>query len=73
MLSLNNAINMLSITSLKPKQEKILELLSQSTDFFVTLPTGYGKSVAFQLAPFCLEDDEGMYAASPSYTNTFLN
>ena len=42
----------LGISQLKHHQQLILEALTNREDVVVVLPTGYGKSLSFQVAPF---------------------
>ena len=42
----------LGITSLRDHQKKVLEYVQAGMDCFVVLPTGSGKSLSYQLAPF---------------------
>lgn len=49
---LRTVLDKLGINSLKKEQCIILSAIAESHDLFVQLPTGYGKSLAFVLAPF---------------------
>ncbi len=40
---------------LKPKQIEVLEAVYDSSDCFVWFPTGYGKSICYQLLPFLFD------------------
>ena len=40
------------IRSLRPFQEKALDILLSGNDCICSLPTGYGKSLIYQLLPF---------------------
>ena len=40
---------------LKDQQVKAVKLLSEGKDVFVWLPTGYGKSICYQLLPFVFD------------------
>lgn len=60
MLTVSEVLNKLDVLELKEKQEKILELLSQLVDFIVMLPTGYGKSLTYQSAPYSFNDGKGI-------------
>ena len=42
---------------LKPLQRKALENLACGKDLQVVLPTGYGKSIIFSMAPFLLNQN----------------
>jgi len=41
--------------SLKDQQVEAVELLSEGKDVFVWFPTGYGKSICYQLLPFVFD------------------
>jgi superfamily II DNA or RNA helicase len=43
------------ITGLKPRQIDALYNLRESKDLVVVLPTGYGKTLIFELIPFYLQ------------------
>ena len=45
----------LCLDTLKEKQIQAIAAFLRGEDVFVNLPTGYGKSVIFQIAPFCHE------------------
>ncbi|XP_070548878.1 ATP-dependent DNA helicase RecQ-like [Ptychodera flava] len=51
--SIEYGLNKLSIDSLKPMQEKAITAFLEGQDVFVNLPTGYGKCLIYQIAPFC--------------------
>ena len=40
---------------LKEQQVRALKLLSEGRDVFVWFPTGYGKSLCYQLLPFLMD------------------
>ena len=55
-LSVERGLELLGISStLKPQQMQALESFTRGRDTFVNLPTGFGKSVIFQLAPLCVD------------------
>ncbi len=41
--------------ALKAEQTQVLQLLSEGRDVFVWFPTGYGKSLCYQLLPFLMD------------------
>jgi hypothetical protein len=52
-----NAKQILGITfELKPEQVAALQAFSEGRDFVCLLPTGFGKSVIFQMLPFLSDD-----------------
>ena len=46
----------LHISGLKPEQKLCLETVAQKRDVFGILPTGFGKSLIFQLLPRLQKD-----------------
>ena len=53
------------VLSLKDQQVEAVKLLSEGKDVFVWFPTGYGKSIFYQLLPF-------VFDIKPGRTNTPL-
>jgi ATP-dependent DNA helicase RecQ len=51
--SLHSAADKLGIDDFHPQQRSALEAFLRGHDVFVNLPTGFGKSMIFQAAPFC--------------------
>ncbi len=49
------ALTSLGDLTLKPEQVKAIKLLSQGHDVFVWFPTGYGKSICYQVLPFVFD------------------
>ena len=49
--ALEDAVSMYGITQLKPKQREAMLSFLSGIDVFVTLPTGYGKSIIYGLLP----------------------
>ena len=45
----------LGFTSLKPKQKEAIVAFVLGNDTFVSLPTGYGKSVIFAMLPLVFD------------------
>ena len=54
------AKNWFGITELKQFQEEALVGILSGRDVFIAQPTGSGKSVVFQLAPFALDYEESL-------------
>lgn len=57
--------------TLKPEQERVLDALVEGRDVFGVLPTGFGKSMAYILAPLlmdkvCCELDPSHFALARS-------
>ncbi len=48
---------------LKSKQVEVLKVMYQGKDCFVWFPTGYGKSLCYQLLPFLLDHKRGRIGA----------
>ena len=48
----SKVLDTLGITQLRPHQLMICEALERKQDFCVVLPTGSGKSLSFQIAPY---------------------
>ena len=49
---------------LKPKQVEAIRLLYERKDAFVWLPTGYGKSICFQISPYMFDFKLGRISAA---------
>ena len=52
---------------LKPKQVEVLEAVYNGSDTFVWFPTGYGKSLCYQLLPFMLDFRRGSTEAQDTH------
>ena len=46
----------LGFANLKPEQHRAIVELVRGRDTFVSLPTGYGKSLIYQVLPACAKD-----------------
>ena len=57
---------------LKPEQEKVLSYLYEGQDVFAWLPTGYGKSICFQLLPFMFDFKLGRTTTSSQTSGTIM-
>ena len=55
---------------LKPEQKKVLSFLYEGQDVFAWLPTGYGKSICFQLLPFMFDFKLGRHGTTTSPRTT---
>lgn len=64
----HNILNSLSITHIRPQQQQFIDLLEKKVDFCVILPTGYGKSLCFALAPYLRLKPEERVSSSLSST-----
>jgi len=53
--ALNLASQRMGIERLKPKQLEAIEAFVSGKDTFVSLPTGYGKSVIFAILPLLFD------------------
>ena len=58
---LSSYMTKLGVTDLTSEQREALTHISQCADTFIVLPTGSGKSLLFQLAPFCNANNFGKY------------
>ena len=52
---LESAAKAIGITELKDEQRKVVLSFVRGNDVFVSLPTGYGKSVCFAVLPFLFD------------------
>lgn len=65
---LNLACAKLGLNQFKDEQKRALDSFLKGHDVFISLPTGFGKSVVFQAAPICCdigkagEDDDHSFA-----------
>ena len=69
-VALDYAASQLKFADLKTSQRDALENFMLGKDVFVSLPTGYGKSLIYQAAPFCMDsmkktDDSMAIVISP--------
>ena len=64
--------NLLSDIYLKPKQLKALELLYRRKDVMAVFPTGYGKSLIFQLLPFLHAENKNAKVIVVSPLNSII-
>ena len=53
--ALNHASQHMGIQGLKPKQLETIEAFVSGKDMFVSLPTGYGKSMIFAILPLLFD------------------
>ena len=53
---LSTAAQTLGYTNLKPEQHRAVAELLRGRDTFVSLPTGYGKSLVYQVLPACARE-----------------
>ena len=51
-------------TSIRPQQREALQHLLSGRDTFINLPTGFGKSLIFELAPLCFDYQKGIALGS---------
>ena len=54
-----NALKCLNISTLRKYQADCLRLVEEKKDGVVILPTGYGKSLSYQVAPYVHRPTEG--------------
>lgn len=53
--ALKESMHLLGITALKEKQHEAIMSFLGGKDTFVSLPTGYGKSLIYGLLPFAFD------------------
>ena len=47
------------LDQLKPKQKEVISTFVRGRDVFVSLPTGYGKSIIYAALPFVFDSVKG--------------
>ncbi len=65
--SVERSLQAFGYDSIKPVQAEAVQTVLQGQDVFVNVPTGYGKSLVYQILPFCanfLLEDLGIVPAS---------
>jgi len=58
--ALQEALREIGIDRVKPKQLEAIELFVSGRDLFVSLPTGYGKSVIYAVLPLLFDKLRGI-------------
>ena len=53
------SMQLMGISSLKTKQQEAIKAFMNGKDVFVTLPTGYGKSLIYLLLPLIFDRVKG--------------
>ena len=61
-IALKRAMECMGISDMKPKQIDAIKNFVSGRDTFVTLPTGYGKSIIFAILPLLFNFLRGEYA-----------
>ena len=59
--ALKKVMERMDLQELKPKQIESIETFVSGKDTFVSLPTGYGKSVIFSILPLLFDFLRGEY------------
>ena len=59
--ALKKAVGHMGLRELKPKQIEAIQSFVSGRDTFVSLPTGYGKSVIFAILPILFDFLRGEY------------
>ena len=57
--ALNEAVIEMGLSSLKPKQTEAILAIVAGKDTFVSLPTGYGKSIIYRVLPLLFDKLRG--------------
>ena len=52
-LEMDHSLRVFGHDHLKPVQSEAVQALLQGEDVFITVPTGYGKSLIYQMLPAC--------------------
>ena len=60
-LAIEEAMKEIGLTELKEKQREAVSIFLQGRDTFVSLPTGYGKSLIYALLPLVYDRIKGQY------------
>ena len=58
--SITNSAATIGVDQLKPEQMRALEAILCGKDTFVSLPTGYGKSIIFAALPLAFDEFKGI-------------
>ena len=58
--SITNSAAKIGVDQLKPEQMRALEAILSGKDTFVSLPTGYGKSIIFAALPLAFDELKGI-------------
>ena len=70
----NDTVREMGLSTLKPKQMEAVLAFLDGKDTFVSLPTGYGKSVIYGILPLVCDKLRGGNTASYSYlTRTYVH
>ena len=59
--ALEEAARELGFEQIKPKQREAIEAFYLGKDVFVSLPTGYGKSIIYAIMPILFDKMKGIY------------
>lgn len=57
--AISHSMEVMAITSLKAKQHEAILSFLKGKDVFVSLPTGYGKSIIYCLLPLIFDKMKG--------------
>lgn len=58
--AVSHSMKMMGVSSLKAKQQEAIISFMEGKDVFVSLPTGYGKSMIYCLLPLIFDRLKGM-------------
>lgn len=72
--ALSESLKQMKMTSLKDKQKEAILSFVEGNDTFVSLPTGYGKSVIYGILPMLFDQllGESLYTLIPKATRVQL-
>lgn len=59
MCAVRESLQQLQVRALKEKQEEALKSFMEGNDTFVSLPTGYGKSLIYAVLPIAFDKMRG--------------
>ena len=58
-MCINAAVERMGLAELKEKQFEAVEAFMGGNDVFLTVPTGYGKSIVYGILPYAFDNMRG--------------